>query len=261
MKRKNKTEYATQTVVLADANQMQLTTLRHLLEEFGGYSVIGSFQSGNRALHFLESTSNLDILIVGCFLQDMDTIGFLDKLQQLHALQQCYVILTGPARYMQLVSRGDLSNMVDYYMIEPYNPDDLLKCVQMFTPAHCLPNVTPWDNAIHQALKQLGLSDETIGYWYIGGCLQSWLLLCHNGYIPQMKHVLIEVSRFYHVSSKGVESGVYRIMAQLKETGVIPADCVKAKAFFCWLANQIRAESTEKGAKDKHAQGFGRTTT
>lgn len=261
MKRKNKSEYTTQTIVLADANQMQLTTLEHLLEEFSGYSVVGAFQSGNRALHFLEHTPNIDILIVGCFLQDMDTIGFLNKLQKCNTAQQCYVILTGPARYMQLVSRGDLSNMVDYYMIEPYNPDDLLKCIQMFTPVHRLPNVTPWDNAIHQALKQLGLSDESIGYWYIGGCLQCWLLLCYNGYIPQMKRVLIEVSRFYHVSSKGVESGVYRIIAQLKENGTIPNDCVKAKAFFGWLANQIRAESTQKGAKDTYAQGFEKTTT
>lgn len=257
---KRKIDSGIQTVVLLDANQMQLTTLSHLIREFAGYSIGGTFQSGSRALHFLESSPDVDVLIVGCFLQDMDTIGFLNKLQKANLSQRYHIILTGPARYMQLVSRGHLSNVVDYYMIEPYNPDDLLKCIQMFTPMHCLPNVTPWDHEIHNALERFEISDKSIGYWYVGGCLQSWLLICYNGQIPQMKSVLLEVSRFYHVSAKGVESGVYRIIAQLKEKESIPPNCIKAKAFFGWLANKIRAESMQKGAKDQHAEGFGRTT-
>lgn len=260
MKKNSKEQNTLQRIVLLDANQMQLTTLGHLLQDFKNCKIVGAFQSGCRALHFLKDAANVDVLIVGCFLQDMDTIRFLDLLQQEELAHQCHVVLTGPARYMQMVSCGHLSNTVDYYMIEPYNPDDLLKCLEMFTPAQCLPKTTQWDKAIYQALSNLDISDKGIGYWYVGACLQMWLLTWYNGEIPQMKSVLMEVSRFYHGSPKGVESGVYRVMAQLKQKQAIPPDCIKAKAFFGWLAKQIRIECLQKGSEERYAEGFGTAT-
>lgn len=165
---------AVKNIVLVYADPIMLQTLNCLLN-MNGYQVVNSFQTGRSALRFLKSGPQVDLVLLGCYLQDMDTVRFLRQMEQECTDQRLRVILTGPARYIELVEQGHLSNCVDYYMIEPYDPDDLLSALAMFSPARRLPQVTPMDKIIHRQLRALGVSDTMEGYWYLGGCLQEWL--------------------------------------------------------------------------------------
>ena len=111
---------AVKNIVLVYADPIMLRTLNCLLN-MNGYQVVNSFQTGRSALRFLKSGQQVDLVLLGCYLQDMDTVRFLRQMEQECADQRLRVILTGPARYIELVEQGHLSNCVDYYMIEPYD--------------------------------------------------------------------------------------------------------------------------------------------
>lgn len=153
---------AVKNIVLVYADPIMLQTLNCLLN-MNGYQVVNSFQTGRSALRFLKSGPQVDLVLLGCYLQDMDTVRFLRQMEQECTDQRLRVILTGPARYIELVEQGHLSNCVDYYMIEPYDPDDLLSALAMFSPARRLPQVTPLDKSIHRQLRALGISDTMEG--------------------------------------------------------------------------------------------------
>lgn len=110
---------AVKNIVLVYADPIMLQTLNCLLN-MNGYQVVNSFQTGRSALRFLKSGPQVDLVLLGCYLQDMDTVRFLRQMEQECTDQRLRVILTGPARYIELVEQGHLSNCVDYYMIEPY---------------------------------------------------------------------------------------------------------------------------------------------
>lgn len=178
MKKSNRKQVweAVKSIMLVYADPIMLQTLNCLLN-MNGYQVVNSFQTGRSALRFLKSGPQVDLVLLGCYLQDMDTVRFLRQMEQECADRHLRVILTGPARYIELVEQGHLSNCVDYYMIEPYDSDDLLSALAMFSPARRFPQVTPLDKIIHRQLRVLGVSDTMEGYWYLGGCLQEWLRL------------------------------------------------------------------------------------
>ncbi len=250
---------AVKNIVLVYADPIMLQTLNCLLN-MNGYQVVNSFQTGRSALRFLKSGPQVDLVLLGCYLQDMDTVRFLRQMEQECTDQRLRVILTGPARYIELVEQGHLSNCVDYYMIEPYDPDDLLSALAMFSPARRLPQVTPLDKSIHRQLRALGISDTMEGYWYLGGCLQEWLRLISCGQVPQMKSVLPDVARYHGVAVKAVESGIHRVLLQLKKEGKIPAPYQKMKPFLGWLADRVWSESLQEGLNDIYEQEPGTTT-
>ena len=250
---------AVKNIVLVYADPIMLRTLNCLLN-MNGYQVVNSFQTGRSALRFLKSGQQVDLVLLGCYLQDMDTVRFLRQMEQECADQRLRVILTGPARYIELVEQGHLSNCVDYYMIEPYDPDDLLSAMAMFSPARRLPQVTPLDKIIHRQLRSLGVSDTMEGYWYLGGCLQEWLRLIGSGQVPQMKSVLPDVAGYHGVAVKAVGSGIQRVILQLKKEGKIPAPYQKMKPFLGWLADRVWAESLQEGLNDSYEQEPGTTT-
>ena len=236
-----------------------LKTLSYLLE-MNDYRVVHCFQTGRSALRYLKSDQRVDLVLIGCYLQDMDTMRFLRMMEQECANRHLRVILTGPSRYIELVEQGHLSNCVDYYMIEPYDPNDLLSVLGIFSPARRLPQVTPLDKYIHKQLRGLGIPDTMEGYWYLGGCLQEWLRLIACGQVPQMKSVLPDVARYHGVAVKAVESGIHRVILQLKKEGKIPLPYQKMKPFVGWLADRIWSESLQEGLNDTYEQESGTTT-
>ena len=250
---------AVKNIVLVYADPIMLKTLTCLLN-MNGYQVVNSFQTGRSALRYLKSGPQVDLVLLGCYLQDMDTVRFLHQMEQECLDRRLRVILTGPARYIELVEQGHLSNCVDYYMIEPYDPKDLLLALNMFSPVRRLPQVTPLDKSIHRQLRVLGISDTMEGYWYLGGCLQEWLRLISCGQVPQMKSVLPDVARYHGVAVKAVESGIHRVLLQLKKEGKIPAPYQKMKPFLGWLADRVWSESLQEGLNDVYEQEPGTTT-
>ena len=250
---------AVKNIVLVYADPIMLKTLTCLLN-MNGYQVVNSFQTGRSALRYLKSGPQVDLVLLGCYLQDMDTVRFLHQMEQECLDRRLRVILTGPARYIELVEQGHLSNCVDYYMIEPYDPKDLLLALNMFSPVRRLPQVTPLDKSIHRQLCVLGISDTMEGYWYLGGCLQEWLRLISCGQVPQMKSVLPDVARYHGVAVKAVESGIHRVLLQLKKEGKIPAPYQKMKPFLGWLADRVWSESLQEGLNDVYEQEPGTTT-
>lgn len=250
---------AVKNIVLVYADPIMLQTLTCLLN-MNGYQVVNSFQTGRSALRYLKSGPQVDLVLLGCYLQDMDTVRFLHQMEQECLDRRLRVILTGPARYIELVEQGHLSNCVDYYMIEPYDPKDLLLALNMFSPVRRLPQVTPLDKSIHRQLRALGISDTMEGYWYLGGCLQEWLRLISCGQVPQMKSVLPDVARYHGVAVKAVESGIHRVLLQLKKEGKIPAPYQKMKPFLGWLADRVWSESLQEGLNDVYEQEPGTTT-
>ena len=250
---------AVKNSVLVYADPIMLKTLTCLLN-MNGYQVVNSFQTGRSALRYLKSGPQVDLVLLGCYLQDMDTVRFLHQMEQECLDRRLRVILTGPARYIELVEQGHLSNCVDYYMIEPYDPKDLLLALNMFSPVRRLPQVTPLDKSIHRQLRVLGISDTMEGYWYLGGCLQEWLRLISCGQVPQMKSVLPDVARYHGVAVKAVESGIHRVLLQLKKEGKIPAPYQKMKPFLGWLADRVWSESLQEGLNDVYEQEPGTTT-
>lgn len=250
---------AVKNIVLVYADPIMLKTLTCLLN-MNGYQVVNSFQTGRSALRYLKSGPQVDLVLLGCYLQDMDTVRFLHQMEQECLDRRLRVILTGPARYIELVEQGHLSNCVDYYMIEPYDPKDLLLALNMFSPVRRLPQVTPLDKSIHRQLRALGISDTMEGYWYLGGCLQEWLRLISCGQVPQMKSVLPDVARYHGVAVKAVESGIHRVLLQLKKEGKIPAPYQKMKPFLGWLADRVWSESLQEGLNDVYEQEPGTTT-
>lgn len=260
MKKEDKRGSTIKNIALLYADPMILKTLRCLFQDLNGYEVHEVFQTGRNALHYLSSGAKVDLLLVGCYLQDMDTAQFLRKWESQKKGSGPYIILTGPARYIDLIHRGPLSNSVDYYMIEPYHPNDLLKAVELFSPARCFAKNTPWDKYIHLQLESLGVSKTMEGYWYLGGCLQEWLLLSNQAGVPQMKSILPEVARFHRVEPKAVESGIQRVLSQLKRKEVIPPNCYRMKPFLGWLADQVRMQFIQEGL-DEHYAGESGTAT
>ena len=250
---------AVKNIVLVYADPIMLKTLTCLLN-MNGYQVVNSFQTGRSALRYLKSGPQVDLVLLGCYLQDMDTVRFLHQMEQECLDRRLRVILTGPARYIELVEQGHLSNCVDYYTIEPYDPKDLLLALNMFSPVRRLPQVTPLDKSIHRQLRVLGISDTMEGYWYLGGCLQEWLRLISCGQVPQMKSVLPDVARYHGVAVKAVESGIHRVLLQLKKEGKIPAPYQKMKPFLGWLADRVWSESLQEGLNDVYEQEPGTTT-
>ncbi|WP_370826449.1 response regulator [Fournierella massiliensis] len=250
---------AVKNIVLVYADPIMLQTLTCLLN-MNGYQVVNSFQTGRSALRYLKSGPQVDLVLLGCYLQDMDTVRFLHQMEQECLDRRLRVILTGPAHYIELVEQGHLSNCVDYYMIEPYDPKDLLLALNMFSPVRRLPQVTPLDKSIHRQLRVLGISDTMEGYWYLGGCLQEWLRLISCGQVPQMKSVLPDVARYHGVAVKAVESGIHRVLLQLKKEGKIPAPYQKMKPFLGWLADRVWSESLQEGLNDVYEQEPGTTT-
>ena len=250
---------AIKNIVLIYADPIMLKTLSYLLQ-MNDYRVVHCFQTGRSALRYLKAGQRVDLILIGCYLQDMDTVRFLRQMEQECENRRLRVILTGPARYIELVEQGHLSNCVDYYMIEPYDPNDLLSAMGIFSPVRRFPQVTPMDKGIHRQLRSLGVSDTMEGYWYLGGCLQGWLRLIATGQIPQMKSVLPDVARYYGVAVKAVESGIHRVILQLKREEKIPLPYQKMKPFLGWLADCVWLESMQEGLNNEHEQEPGRTT-
>ncbi len=260
MKYSKDQDLAVKNIVLAFADPTMLQTLEYLLQEVNGYHIAGRFQTGRSALHFLDAKKDqAGLLLLGCYLQDMDTVRFLRLLRQQAGGHQ-RVILCGPARYIQFMDNGLLSNSVDYYMIEPYDPNDLLAAIRMLDGPGRLCKTTQWDDAIREQLDALGIADTLEGYWYLLGCLQEWLQLSGQESVPQMKSVLLSVARMRKVDVKAVESGIQRVLSQLKKAEKIPQECYKMKPFLAWLADRVQVRSTQEGLGERYAGEFGTAT-
>ena len=164
---------AVKNIVLVYADPIMLQTLTCLLN-MNGYQVVNSFQTGRSALRYLKSGPQVDLVLLGCYLQDMDTVRFLHQMEQECLDRRLRVILTGPARYIELVEQGHLSNCVDYYMIEPYDPKDLLLALNMFSPVPACRRSRRWTRAFIASCVHLA----SLIQWKGTGI---WVAACRNG--------------------------------------------------------------------------------
>ena len=83
MKKSNRKQVweAVKSIMLVYADPIMLQTLNCLLN-MNGYQVVNSFQTGRSALRFLKSGPQVDLVLLGCYLQDMDTVRFLRQMEQ-----------------------------------------------------------------------------------------------------------------------------------------------------------------------------------
>ena len=74
MKKSNRKQVweAVKSIMLVYADPIMLQTLNCLLN-MNGYQVVNSFQTGRSALRFLKSGPQVDLVLLGCYLQDMDS--------------------------------------------------------------------------------------------------------------------------------------------------------------------------------------------
>lgn len=231
------------TIYLLSGDHMHLDGLKRMLAESSQIGGVHSFQKGEAALRFLKAGHMPDALVIGCFLKDMHSLSFLEKLEQFDCAKSMVVVAVGSPRYLQFISRTDLSNTVDYYMMEPYEPQDLMQCVTSSKTSARLPQITCWDREIWDLLNRLDCPKRSTGAQYLASGLQIWLRELSQGRMPQAKSILMELSKLYQISHKGAESGIYRVLIQMKEKGTITAEQAKMREFFEWAVEQIQVRS------------------
>lgn len=142
-----------------------------------------------------------------------------------------------------------LSSGADYYMIKPYKAESLYSCIEMFNQWPLFVKKTRWDAAILRMLDSTQLNKHESGYWYLAACLQIWLN--HQDRPPQLKEIYIDVGKDFHVTAKGVESGVHRAARSLAEKGVFDKR-PKNKDLIALLAEKIYLNEKQQAQEHIH---------
>lgn len=232
-----------QEIILVDTNHRQLRLVQSVLKNRVDCTLL---YSGQMACQYLKQYAETrqtkpPLMVVDCMLSDMDIFELLRQIR-LICIEKPHIIVTGPGKYSETVRVKLLQSGADYYMLKPYKIATLCDCIEMFYQKPLLVKRSSWDESILYVLDNVGLARGESGYWHLAACLQGWL--GEGKRPPQLKGIYLDVSRDFHITAKGVESGIHRAARSLYEIGAFKT-VLKNKELITVLATKIREKQEE----------------
>ena len=197
-------------VYLLGPDPQQIQVMQQYMEQQEDLVCAGAGIDGGTLLHRLQNGANFDVLICDAMLRDMDAAELLERMGRL-GLPKLPRILVMLGRANRVIQNHLLSLGADLCLSLPCSMETMFRRARVLCGSGELdPNLR-----LRRMLSGLGLVPDDSGYRYLTKALEIMAFAQQPCAI--VKDVYAEVARVEHVSPLGVESGIRRLMGQMKK--------------------------------------------
>lgn len=203
------------SLLVADDNEDICEILREFFSMTESIRICGIAKNGEETLQKIEAL-NPDVVLLDVIMPKLDGIGVLEQLKK-EPPEKMPKIIIASALGMERVTNEALALGVSYYMIKPYNFQEMVKRILMVaSPEQKLEARENRTQTIHnrasQRLMELGISTKILGYQYMADAVVR--IASSEGSCSMSKEVYAQIASTRNTTPQCVESAIRQAIAR-----------------------------------------------
>lgn len=198
-------------LLIAEDNVEMGDILENYFEMIEEISLCGTARNGEDALKMISSQVP-DVVLLDLIMPRLDGLSVLERLKECPPTKPPHVIVTSAIGMENVTSRA-LELGASYYVIKPYNLEDLLRRVRMFSRPTAATADSDAHSCIRRLVKSIGVTSNVVAFSYIIDAAELFGRTAAPCCIT--KEIYPEVARRHHTTTECVESAIRKTIARV----------------------------------------------
>ena len=209
-------------LLIAGINRNLSDQLEKHLKASADIALCGVTRDGRETLTMILNNKP-DIVLMDLVMPHMDGIAVLEKLKESPSFRMPYILMTSVIGQERVMARA-AALRASYYMIKPYNLDDLLGRILLFAAPAGSPCGVDFHERLKRAVLDLGVPPNQLGFPYIVDAVE--VLWKEEPSCSITKIVYPAVARLHTTTPDCVESVVRKTIHRIYEKNSPALHCM-----------------------------------